>query len=122
VFEFLFSVAIEAIKLNASDNGMDICVSSDNLIGCVHSDWDIVLLGDMFYDNHFVNIISEWVPSLSFNGISVYIGDPGRLPLMEHPLKSKLKMECKYELPDNCLKENYGMDTGYVWKYCEESL
>ncbi|XP_076106926.1 electron transfer flavoprotein beta subunit lysine methyltransferase-like isoform X1 [Mytilus galloprovincialis] len=110
-------VAIGAINLNAAANQTEVSVSSENLIGSVDSNWNIVLLGDMFYDRHFVDMVSDWIPKLSNNNISVYVGDPGRLPLINHPLSSKLEIVFKCELPEECLKGNNGMNSGYVWKY-----
>lgn len=103
--------------MNAAANQTELSVSSENLIGSVDSNWNIVLLGDMFYDRHFVDMVSDWIPKLSYNNISVYVGDPGRLPLINHPLSSKLEIVFKCELPEECLKGNNGMNSGYVWKY-----
>lgn len=106
-----------AITLNAELNNLSSEVSTSNLIGCLDRQWDIVLLGDMFYDRDFAQTITRWLEALHNNGVDVFVGDPGRLPFAEHKLRKDFQMLAEYVLPDNCLKENNGMTTGYVWKY-----
>lgn len=110
-------VALEAIKMNCDLNGICFETSSDNVIGNKICDWDVVFLGDMFYDSDFADIFSQWLPRLSRSGVDVYVGDPGRLPLLSHPLKEDLVSLFRCPLPENCLRENSGMTSGTVWKY-----
>lgn len=114
---FHLSVAIEAIKMNCELNGVFVDTSADDVIGRQLQDWDIVFLGDMFYDSYFANLFSCWLPRLSQGGIDVLVGDPGRLPLSDHPLKKNLVSLYQCSLPENSLKENSGMSTGTVWQY-----
>lgn len=112
------TVAAEAVELNTELNNVtQTTVTTSNLVGCHDNRWDILLFGDMFYDTNFANVITEWVVSLHTNGVTIFIGDPGRLPFEQHPLKSDLKMVAEYALPENCLKENNGLSCGFVWKY-----
>lgn len=114
---FLISVALEAIKMNCELNGVYLDTSSDDVIGSKIGDWDVVFLGDMFYDSDFADLFSQWLPRLSRSGVNIYVGDPGRLPLVNHPLKRNLVSLFRCPLPENCLRENNGMSTGTVWKY-----
>ncbi|KAK3083866.1 hypothetical protein FSP39_004344 [Pinctada imbricata] len=111
-------VAVEAIALNAEINQVDLNTSTENLIGKCQDEWDVVLLGDMFYDDNFADVIGSWVPELSERGKTILIGDPGRYSFERHPLKNNLCRIYKHKLPENCLKENNGMTHGFVWKYC----
>lgn len=110
-------VALEAIKMNCELNGVYLKTSSDDVIGSKIGDWDVVFLGDMFYDSDFADSFSQWLPRLSRSGVDIYVGDPGRLPLVSHPLKRNLVSLFRCPLPENCLRENSGMSTGTVWKY-----
>ncbi|XP_062571594.1 electron transfer flavoprotein beta subunit lysine methyltransferase-like isoform X1 [Saccostrea cucullata] len=110
-------VAIEAIKMNCDLNRVCVDTSSDDIIGSNLRGWDIVFLGDMFYDENFTDRFSVWLPQLSQGGIEVLVGDPGRLPLVSHPLRRNLVSLYQCPLPENCLKENSGMSTGTVWKF-----
>ncbi|XP_060076048.1 electron transfer flavoprotein beta subunit lysine methyltransferase-like [Ylistrum balloti] len=111
------TVAANAVSLNAELNNISQATITTNLIGCHDNRWDIVLLGDMFYNVDFADTITRWVVSLHNKGVAVFIGDPGRLPFEQHPLKSDLKMVAEYSLHENCLKENNGLSSGFVWKY-----
>lgn len=103
--------------MNCELNGVYVDTSSDDVIGSKIGDWDVVFLGDMFYDSDFADLFSQWLPRLSRSGVNIYVGDPGRLPLVNHPLKRNLVSLFRCPLPENCLRENNGMSTGTVWKY-----
>lgn len=112
---FLNAVAIEAIHLNCELNSVTIATSLDDLIGSQsRGNWEVVFLGDMFYDEEFTDRVHEWTRSLS--GSSIFIGDPGRLFLENHPLKKELNLVHRVELPDSSKEENYGFTEGYVWE------
>ena len=103
--------------MNAATNGVSIDMESRNLIGQINPDWTTILLGDMFYDEFFRDSLVSWVTEFySEHGINVYIGDPGRLPLTNHPIKERLLKVAEYELPLSCQLENNGLSTGFVWK------
>lgn len=110
-------MALEAVKMNCDLNEVYVDTSSDDVIGSDLRDWDVVFLGDMFYDTDFADIFQQWLPQLSRRGVSVLVGDPGRYPLINHPLRKNLVRLFECPLPENCLKENSGMSTGTVWKY-----
>lgn len=76
--------------MNCELNGVYVDTSSDDVIGSKIGDWDVVFLGDMFYDSDFADLFSQWLPRLSRSGVNIYVGDPGRLPLVNHPLKRNL--------------------------------
>lgn len=103
--------------MNSELNATNIEVSASNLIGSYNSQWDVVLLGDMFYDSEFVDVISDWIKVLVRKGITLYVGDPDRLPFMNHPLKYRLKLCAEYQLSENSKFENNGLSTGNVWSY-----
>lgn len=115
------SVAIEAIKLNAAMNGIALDTSTENLIGQTeihNSQWDVVFLGDMFYDGDFTNTVADWLTHLRnrYNN-QVLIGDPGRIYLRNHPMRDSLKKLFEIDLPPGCIEENRGHSTGYVREF-----
>ena len=114
---YYFSVALTAIKMNATANGVSVDMERRNLIGQTSPDWTTILLGDMFYDEFFRDNLVSWLTGFySEHGINVYIGDPGRLPLTNHPIKERLLKVAEYDLPISCQLENNGLSTGFVWK------
>ena len=66
--------AIAAIKLNAAANTIDIAVTQDDLIG-LPGDWDIVLVGDLFYERPLAKRLLAWLAPMT---IPALLGDPGR--------------------------------------------
>lgn len=96
---------------------MTVETCSNNLIGHLNPDWSTVLLGDMFYDENFRDSLVTWTTELfSKFKTNVFIGDPGRLPLLDHPIRNRLTKVAEYELTGSCKEENNGLTTGYVWK------
>jgi predicted nicotinamide N-methyase len=67
-----FSIA--AIRLNAVANGVTVAVTQDDLIGA-ESDWDMVLVGDLFYERPLAERLLAWLKTL---GCPALLGDPGR--------------------------------------------
>ncbi|XP_060593838.1 electron transfer flavoprotein beta subunit lysine methyltransferase-like [Ruditapes philippinarum] len=110
-------VAIRAIQLNSAANRVTVQTSRDNMIGQLNSEWSTVLLGDMFYDEEFRDSLVEWTTNLfSKFKTNVFIGDPGRLPFLDHPIRKRLTKVAEYDLDGSCKEENNGLSTGYVWK------
>ncbi|XP_067668762.1 electron transfer flavoprotein beta subunit lysine methyltransferase-like [Haliotis asinina] len=109
------AAATVAAKLNADVNLCDITVDSRNLIGSVCNQWDVIILGDMFYDSEFVSCISDWLSHYLKAGTCVLIGDPGRLMFKNHQMKSQLTKLAEYELPEQSRLENNGLNTAGVW-------
>ena len=66
--------ATAAIKLNAAANAIDIAVTQDDLIG-LPGDWDIVLVGDLFYERPLAERLLAWLAPMT---IPALLGDPGR--------------------------------------------
>ncbi|MCX7280890.1 MAG: methyltransferase, partial [Alphaproteobacteria bacterium] len=66
--------AIAAIKLNAAANAIDNAVTQYDVIGrpC---DWDINLVGDLFYERPLAERLLAWLRSME---IPALLGDPGR--------------------------------------------
>jgi predicted nicotinamide N-methyase len=69
--------AIEAIALNAAFNGVQIDATLSDLIG-TDIDYDVILVGDLFYEREIAVPLFEWLKSLNHRGALVLIGDPGR--------------------------------------------
>ncbi|XP_030846997.1 electron transfer flavoprotein beta subunit lysine methyltransferase-like, partial [Strongylocentrotus purpuratus] len=114
-------VAIQAIEINAALNGITLDTSAKNLIcqPCLKDNqWDVVFLGDMFYDKDFTNMVVDWLICLIRKHNSrILIGDPGRVYLRDHPMRENLIKLFEIELPPNCVEENRGHSSGYVWEF-----
>lgn len=111
----LVTVAIEAIHLNCALNSVSVETITDDLIGKSDAaEWDVIFLGDMFYDEEFTAKVHDWIDLLMANGKSIFIGDPGRMFLHQH--SKRLLKVFEVELLGTTRKENNGFSHGYVWK------
>jgi len=84
-----FSIA--AIGLNAAANGAAVCVTQDDLIG-VEGDWDVILVGDLFYERPLAERLLAWLTPLP---ALVLLGDPGR----SYFPKSGVEKRAAYQVP-----------------------
>jgi predicted nicotinamide N-methyase len=67
-----FSIA--AIRLNAAANSAIVTVTQDDLIGA-EGDWDMILVGDLFYERPLAERLLVWLKTLDRPAL---LGDPGR--------------------------------------------
>ena len=71
------ATALAAIALNAEANGVRLGAADADLIGRDEG-WDIVLVGDGFYEKPLADRLLPWLRALSARGVAVLVGDPGR--------------------------------------------
>lgn len=71
----LFAVA--AVEANAALNGVSVRTTSEDVIGR-DDGWDVVLVGDVFYQRELSLRVMAWLERLHARGAEVRIGDPGR--------------------------------------------
>lgn len=109
-------MALTAAQLNATANQLSLDVDEDNWIGRTAPRWDIVLLGDMFYDLEFAHTLFDWITRLLDEGKTVFIGDPGRAALKTAVDKLPMQAVYKADLPISTQRENNGLTEAAVWK------
>ncbi len=69
--------ALDAIALNAAENGVGVEVRGENFIGRDEG-WDAVLAADIFYERDTAGAVTSWLKGLARRGALVLVGDPGR--------------------------------------------
>lgn len=120
----MFCVAVAAIvtHMNSELNSLDppVCVS-ENMIGSQIDGFDLILLGDMFYDEVLGASLHRWLDNCVRNrATKVLIGDPGRAQFEGHSFRGLLQQLAQYELPEYVKEENYGLTCSKVWLYCPQ--
>ncbi len=115
VFVIFVVVAETAIEMNAKLNNVELEINTSNLIGQVNAEWDVVLFGDLFYDQEFTNQLTDWIEKLHASKKTILIGDPGRIYFSNHPIKENLKLVFQVELHQQSKDENNGLTEGFVW-------
>ncbi|KAJ8245610.1 hypothetical protein GJAV_G00272590 [Gymnothorax javanicus] len=115
-------VAAIAIKLNCELNGLEpLPAVTEDLIGSEPEGWDLILLGDMFYEEDLANGLHAWLQRcVQTRGTRVLIGDPGRAQLEGHSIKRHLRPLAEYALPEAVREENFGLTSCTVWHYQPE--
>jgi predicted nicotinamide N-methyase len=69
--------AAAAIAVNAEENGVQIDVTTEDVIGRDDS-WDVILIGDMCYERPLAERLMAWLTERARAGATVLMGDPGR--------------------------------------------
>ncbi|MGP1674788.1 MAG: class I SAM-dependent methyltransferase [Candidatus Limnocylindrales bacterium] len=72
--------AIEATRLNAQANGVTIAALELDPIGS-DDGWDVVLVGDLWYEQELAERMTPWLRALAARGATVLTGDLGRAHL-----------------------------------------
>ena len=101
-----------AIRLNARVNGVAVPFCGDDLIG-EDRGWDVVLAGDVFYDQALAGRLLPWFETLSARGATVLVGDPGRAYLP----KSGLQVLASYQVPVTRALEDAEIKKTTVWRF-----
>lgn len=112
-------VAAVVTKVNCELNNVEppFCVT-DDLIGSDPTGFDLIVLGDMFYDQALADSLHRWLDRcIETHGTKVLIGDPRRAQFEGHNIRKLLQPLAQYELPDNVREENYGLISSHVWCY-----
>jgi predicted nicotinamide N-methyase len=86
--------AIAAIALNAGHNQTRLEIRAGDLIG-QDAGWDVVLAGDVSYQQDMAEAVTAWLAGLARRGASVLIGDPWRSYLA----KDLLEPIAEYSVP-----------------------
>ena len=94
-FNDIDPLACKSIHLNCAANGLRVYPSilRKNLIaGPTHewsqkNSWEIIVAGDVFYEQPMSQKIFEWLLNRAREGTEVLIGDPGRCYFPEGPIE-----------------------------------
>jgi predicted nicotinamide N-methyase len=103
--------ALAAIALNAAANSVRLTAISADLIGRDEA-WDVVLVGDAFYEKPLADRLLPWLEMLARRGATVLIGDPGRTYLPKRGL-SRL---ATYDVPVTRALEDAEIKKTSVWQ------
>ncbi len=108
----LDAFAIAAIEANAETNGVTLETRLGDLVG-TDEGWDVVLAGDVFYEDGPARLIGGWLEDLARRGATVLIGDPGRSFLPQ----DRLEKLAEYTVPVTRDLEDREVRYAKVWKF-----
>ncbi len=104
-------IALAAIAINAAENGVTLETTDTDLIGADHG-WDVVLVGDAFYEKPLADRLLPWLGALTRRGASVLAGDPSR----SYFPKSGFTRLATYEVPVTRALEDSEIKKTSVWR------
>lgn len=105
-------VAIAATGLNAALNGVAVTGVMADIIGRPLPDVDILLAGDVCYEQPFAEAALAWFRDLARDGVTVLVGDPGRAYLPSQGLEKV----ATYAVPTSLELEDRDMRATDVWR------
>lgn len=104
--------ACTAMRINASRNGVDLKIISQDLVGH-DAGWEVVLAGDIFYQRDIAERLTPWFGVLARRGAEVLVGDPGRAYLPH----DRLQKRAQYEVPVTRALEDAEIKRTAVWRF-----
>lgn len=105
-------LAVAAIGLNAALNGLRVEATARDLLRHEAPPADIVLAGDVCYEECLAGHVFAWLRARAASGALVLLGDPGR-----HYLPSQgLEEVARYAIPTSLQLENRGLKETVVWR------
>jgi predicted nicotinamide N-methyase len=103
--------AAAAMTLNAAHNHVALSVTTNDLLGNPPPDCDVILVGDLFYEQTIAARLLEWLVAARAKGTSILIGDPSRSYLP----KARLAQLATYSVPVTRDLEDAEIKQGAVW-------
>jgi predicted nicotinamide N-methyase len=104
--------AAAAIAANAALNGVEIDITTADVVGTADPRWEVVTAGDVCYEQPMAGRVTAWLRSLARSGRVVMLGDPGRAYLPAEGLceRNRCVVPTSRELEDRDSRE------GIVWE------
>lgn len=100
-----------AIALNAAANGAAVEIAGDDLVGTDDAAWQIVIAGDVCYEQPMAGRVEAWLKSLA-RRVPVLIGDPKR----SHFPAAGLELVARYSVPTTTEIEDSDLRAAAVWR------
>jgi predicted nicotinamide N-methyase len=104
--------AVVAAGLNAALNQVSLDITGDDLLLTAAPAFDVMLVGDLFYEKATAARVLAWLNLALANGAEVLIGDPGRAYLP----KSQLLKLADYAVPVTRDLEDAEIKQTAVWR------
>lgn len=104
--------AAMATAMNAAHNKVVLAMRSDPVIG-TDDGWQVVLAGDVFYDQDLAVQLLPWFRDLRQRGADLLVGDPGRA----YCPREALTELAVYEVPVTRALEDSEIKKTTVWRF-----
>ena len=106
-------MALAAIALNAAANGVAIATTADDLLASRPALFDVVLVGDLYYERQLADRVSAFIDAAAAAGALVLIGDPQR----NYFPKGRFEVAAEYAVPVTRELEDAEIKRTSVWRH-----
>jgi len=110
-------LALAAVRLNAAANGVGLETTGTDLLALAPGPFDVVLVGDLFYERQLAERVSAFVDAAGCGGASVLIGDPKR----NYFPRARFIEAASYEVPVTRELEDALVKVSTVWRWAPQS-
>jgi len=105
-------MALAAVRLNAALNDVAVGTIADNLLEKTPEPFDVVLVGDLFYERQLADLVSRYIEQAAQGGALVLIGDPQR----NYFPKGRFISAAEYRVPVTRELEDAEIKRTAVWR------
>ena len=103
----------EAVQLNAEANGLEVAVTADDLLVAPPPRFDVVIVGDMFYERDLATNVLRLIEAAVAQGSVVIIGDPQR----SYFPRDRFQRIAEYQVPVTRDLEDAEIKRTGVWRF-----
>jgi predicted nicotinamide N-methyase len=105
------AIACAAVAANAAANSLTLSPTPADPIGSDRG-WDVILVGDAFYEKPLAARLLPWIDSLAARGATILLGDPGR----SYFPKNRFTLLASYQVPVTRALEDAEIKATNVWR------
>lgn len=105
-------LALQAARLNAEENGVQIAITAENLLLSPPGPFDVVLVGDLFYEKPLADRVLAFIEAAAGQGAAILIGDPKR----SYFPTGRFKLAAEYHVPVTRELEDAEIKRTSVWR------
>jgi predicted nicotinamide N-methyase len=107
------ALALAAIALNAAANAVAVEATREDLLAGAPDRFDIVLVGDLFYERALAERVLAFIEAASANGSEILVGDPRR----SYFPKDRFRAVAEYAVPVTRELEDAEIKRTTVWRF-----
>ncbi len=106
-------LALASVLLNAAANKVSVEVVSDDLLAKPPVPFDVVLVGDLFYERQLADRVLAYIEAASGLGATILIGDPQR----NYFPRGRFSAVAEYQVPVTRELEDAEIKKTAVWRF-----
>jgi predicted nicotinamide N-methyase len=107
------ALALAAIALNAAANAVAVEATREDLLAGAPDRFDIVLVGDLFYERTLAERVLAFIEAASANGSEILVGDPRR----SYFPSDRFRQVAEYSVPVTRELEDAEIKRTAVWRF-----